>query len=320
MTWFRVDDGFGTHRKVDALGADQPLAVACWLMVGVACARDLTDGVVTRAALARTLALWAPKDRDRAVSALVRVGLWEPSGDGWAYHDWTDHQPTRTEVEAKRDSGKLRQQRSRERRVTSAVTRDEGVTDAVTPPSVTGDRGVSHSDPSRPVPTRPDPTRPETPPIHRSGSQTRAPAPTRATAPTPARPPPSGDVSVPVVEAVWAEWRRVFGRVPAAGSVPTVSGILLGRLGTPTQDERRTAERCRALLDQAPANGELVPWTRRAVAAFHADEYAASNGWPFALFAARAGEFAARSAVTPNHVPDDFSDVPSLESRFGPEV
>lgn len=315
MTWFRVDDGFGTHRKVDALGEDQALAVAAWTLCGVASARDLTDGLVTAAALRRTLAGWSKRDRDRAVSALVSVGLWvaEPSG-GWRFHDWQDHQPLREEVLSERERKAKNQRDSRQKR--ASVTGDSPVTAA----PVTGDEPVSHHGPSRPVPTRPDPSRPETPPIHRSGSQTRAPAPTRATAPTPARPPPSGDVSVPVVEAVWAEWRRVFGRVPAAGSVPTVSGILLGRLGTPTQDERRTAERCRALLDQAPANGELVPWTRRAVAAFHADEYAASNGWPFALFAARAGEFAARSAVTPNHVPDDFSDVPSLESRFGPEV
>ena len=161
MTWFKVDDGFATHRKVDALGSDQSVAVGCWVLLGTACSRDLTDGVVTRAALARTLALWTQKDRDRAVAALVRVGLWEPVEDGWIFHDWTRHQPSRLDVEANRESAKLRQQRARDRRVTPSVTRDEAVTNAVTDrlvtPLVTRDKAVSHT-----TPTRPDPARPET--------------------------------------------------------------------------------------------------------------------------------------------------------------
>lgn len=314
MTWFRVDDGFGEHPKVDALGADQGAALSVWLLCGTACARTLSDGFVTQAMLVRACASLGPATRARGVAALVRVGLWEESQNGsqngWRFHDWHDHQPSRESVIAKRDAEKAKK---RGQRVPLSPGDKSGTSPgkpAACPPG--SPPGSPMGSPAPPVPTRPDPSRSSTPHIHRSGSETRAPA--------PARPPPSGDVLVPVVEATWAEWRRVFGRVPAAGSVQAVSAILLGRAGTPTHEERRTADRCRALMDQAPSNGEVLSWTKRAVAAFRLDDYAASSGHPFALFAARAGEFAARSAVQPNHVPDDFSDVPSIESRFGPEV
>lgn len=180
MTWFKVDDGFSTHHKVDALEEDQALGIAAWVLCGSACARDMTDGVVTHAALRRTLAGWSPKDRERAASALVRVGLWTTHEGGWIFHDWSNYQPMKSDVEANRDAGKERQRRSRERRVTPSVTRDSTVTNAVTnepvTPSVTRDKSVSHSDPSRPDPSRPVPCVSEA----ETGQPAESPAPTSA--------------------------------------------------------------------------------------------------------------------------------------------
>jgi hypothetical protein len=155
VTWFRVDDGFATHRKVDDLAEDQAVGVAAWTMCGAACARDRTDGLVTVAALRRTLAGWARADQERAAAALVRVGLWVIDQNGWRYHDWLALQPSRAELEQKQADAAARQRRARERRhsvshapVTRDVTRDADVTSRAC-------HSVSHA---APVPSRPDPT------------------------------------------------------------------------------------------------------------------------------------------------------------------
>lgn len=146
MTWFKVDDGFGEHRKVDALGADTPHALCVWLLCGNASGRALTDGVVSEAMLARSCSALSPAARRKAADALVRVGLWEKRSDGWAFHDWLDHQPSRAVVRAEREQARERQRKHRASKagVSHAVT--SAVTDAVTSPSVTGPR----PDPSRP--------------------------------------------------------------------------------------------------------------------------------------------------------------------------
>lgn len=169
MTWFKVDDGFSTHAKVDDLGDDQAIAVAAWTLCGSACMRDLTDGHVTPAALRRTLAAWTPKDRERAAAALVRVGLWDAAeGGGWLFRNWLEHQPSREHVERERALAKERQKRAREKRST--------VTHGDVTPSVTNevtrdvqresrrDESVSHAAPTRPDPTRPDQGESESPP------------------------------------------------------------------------------------------------------------------------------------------------------------
>lgn len=148
MTWFRVDDGFGEHPKVDSLGAQTPHALCVWLLCGNAAARALTDGAVSEAMLSRACSALSPTMRRKAVEALVRVGLWEVREDGWAFKDWLDHQPSREQVLAKREAERARQNRHRAptSRVSHAVT--PTVTPTVTP-------SVSHSTPSRPVPSRP---------------------------------------------------------------------------------------------------------------------------------------------------------------------
>jgi len=146
VTWFRVDDGFGEHRKVDALGSETPHALCVWLLCGNASARALTDGVVTEAMLARSCSALSQTMRRKAVAALVRVGLWESHPEGWAFKDWLDHQPSRDVVVAEREKARERQRKHRAESagVSHAVT--SAVTDAVTSPSVTRPR----PDPSRP--------------------------------------------------------------------------------------------------------------------------------------------------------------------------
>lgn len=152
MTWFRVDDGFYDHPKVDAL-FDQPetaaLAVAVWTLAGAWASRHLTDGHVPRRVLRRLLPGVSATD---GAEALVRVGLWEQREDGWVFTDWAAWNPLRDEVEEKRAGSRQRAKKSNERRKAAA----QNTADA---PQLRD--GYAASAAPRPVPTVPDPTRPD---------------------------------------------------------------------------------------------------------------------------------------------------------------
>lgn len=107
MPWFKVDDGFWRHPKV----MDLPdAAVALWTKAGSWSADQLTDGEVPKAALRLV------NGKPKAADALCDVGLWTPSVKGWEFHDWTEYQPTREQVEAKREQTAERVRRWRSRR------------------------------------------------------------------------------------------------------------------------------------------------------------------------------------------------------------
>jgi hypothetical protein len=137
VTWFKVDDGFYDHPKVNDLrsGSCYSDAIALWLLAGSWSSRYLTDGVVPESQV-RRFGLKRP-----AAAELVRVRLWYEIDDGYAFHEWAEHQPTRDDVRTRRKSATDRQRRHR-----------HGVTN-----ESQGIRARS------PVPTRPDlPEKPET--------------------------------------------------------------------------------------------------------------------------------------------------------------
>lgn len=191
MTWFRVDDAFADHPKLEALealGEDVwARCLAVWLAAGCYCSKHSTDGRISRTRLARL----TPLGR-RAVEAaenLVTAGLWHEDKDGFVFHDWPDYNPTRDELEADRAAKTERQKRWRQRRRAEKLGQAERVdastnashdasrdgpqdashdglrdTSRDTPRDATVDgRGASVAStpvdgaPSRPVPTRPDP-------------------------------------------------------------------------------------------------------------------------------------------------------------------
>jgi hypothetical protein len=82
MAWVLIDDNFPHHPKVVEAGRE-----AGWLFVcGLAyCRKYHTGGAITRSALA---SLGAGSNPRRHVDALVRVGLWDVSENGWAVHDY----------------------------------------------------------------------------------------------------------------------------------------------------------------------------------------------------------------------------------------
>lgn len=114
MTWFKVDDTFSDHPKVDELSL---AAVGLWTLAGSWSARNLTDGRVTRARVAKF------GGTSSEVTELVDAGLWTVDGDGWKFHEWEEYQPTKAETETKRREARERMRKVREKRSNDGATR-----------------------------------------------------------------------------------------------------------------------------------------------------------------------------------------------------
>ena len=106
MTWFKVDDKLFGHPKARAAGNR---AMGLWVLSGSYSSAYLTDGFVP---------VEYVKDHRyglRDAEALVDAGLWHPVDGGWQFHDWSVTNPTRSEVEEKREADRKRKQRERSR-------------------------------------------------------------------------------------------------------------------------------------------------------------------------------------------------------------
>ena len=166
MTWFKVDDGFWSHPKVLDC---PPRALALWVRAGSWCGQHLSDGRVPRSALL----MFAATPADAA--ALVERGLWSTTPDGWAFHDWLDHQPTRESVKKRRSDDTERKRLAREQRDAQRLSarnpHGHSAESARNPHGILApsDDGV-RTESALPDPTRPDPTRKNNPPGGRRAS------------------------------------------------------------------------------------------------------------------------------------------------------
>lgn len=145
MPWFKVDDKLHSHRKTRKAG---PAAMGLWVLAGSWSADQLSNGFVPD-----YIAAAMDRDYRRHAGALVAAGLWEEDGEngdkGWRFHDWDEMQPTRADVEEKRESARERMRRVR----AQGGKRSEDVR--------ANSEGTSRE--VRSTPTRPDPTRPLVP-------------------------------------------------------------------------------------------------------------------------------------------------------------
>jgi len=159
MTWFKVDDHLWGHPKVDAVSEDELerlAAMGLWTLVGSHAADYLTDGVVARATVRRI----APQHGDRLAARLVEAGLWHEHEKGWVFHDWHDHQPSKAEVEDRRDeirakraaAGRIGGQRSAELR---RQANEQAIAQANAKQNEATAKQTASPVPSRPVPSRP---------------------------------------------------------------------------------------------------------------------------------------------------------------------
>lgn len=190
MSWARTDDDFPEHVKIDALerlcGSWQAYAAArtVWHDLLCDCARRRTDGAFDRARAHRVVRL-PPEVVDEALGHLVAVRLFEEAGaDGWVFHDWTDYQPSKAELDEERKAGARRQAEWRKRQRAARAERERNaVTNAVTNPVTNGvtdgvTNAVSHAqrspetvsaDPRNAPPTHPIPSQ------EREGERARTP-------------------------------------------------------------------------------------------------------------------------------------------------
>jgi len=160
MSWFRVDDAFIQHPKLEALELNPrqwAYCMAVWIAAGCYAASNNTDGYISSQRLKRLTPLGAKATT--AAKRLVEAGLWRAETGGFSFHDWSDYNPTKSELEASRRSSLERQRRWREKKNKheSAESSDktEGVDalqDALVDRHVTqGVRRVTNAPPTRPV-------------------------------------------------------------------------------------------------------------------------------------------------------------------------
>jgi hypothetical protein len=157
MPWFKVDDNLAFHAK--AVAAGNP-AMGLWVRAGSWCAQQLTDGFLPDHMLP---ALGTAQQAKR----LVDNRLWERVQGGYRFHEWTERQPSKGDVEAERAAARERMREFRARKKGTAQTSSPQVSGSRSPEPTPNDSVRSdevretfgNPDPTRPDPTRPDPNK-----------------------------------------------------------------------------------------------------------------------------------------------------------------
>jgi len=152
MAWFRVDDKIHDHPKIRKLRTSKLAALGLWTACGSWSADTLSDGFVPAEIVQRF-------DPDEGLAKrLVEVGLWDEDEHddevGYRFHQWTEHQPTKAEVERRREEARERMRRRRSGDSTEPDPNppSDGSQDVRANTSRTPSE-VRHPDPTRPVST-----------------------------------------------------------------------------------------------------------------------------------------------------------------------
>jgi hypothetical protein len=104
VTWFKVDDGLFGHPKTRAAGNR---AMGLWVMSGAYASRYLTDGFVDDEFIGHQ------RMGVRDAVRLAEVGLWHPVDGGWQFHQWEQSNPSRAQIERRREAERKKKQRQR---------------------------------------------------------------------------------------------------------------------------------------------------------------------------------------------------------------
>ena len=107
MAWYKVDDRLPTSRKLMRIPRlDRPAAIGIWTLAGAWSMHEMTDGFVPAYAIEE----WGGDDTH--ADALVTAGMWERDerdGDsGYQFVNWDEYQPTKADVEARRERDRER--------------------------------------------------------------------------------------------------------------------------------------------------------------------------------------------------------------------
>lgn len=174
MPWVKLDDHFDEHPKIAAVG---PLGLALWVVSIAYCNRNLTDGFIPRSVADRLVDWTHPDDEGRpwllgitkskdsdatfspgcdvdsslVIDTLLEGGIWHEVQGGYRIHDYSDYQPSKSDVLADRARSAERQKKSRERRSQGESQRDDSVSHGEVTGNVTLLSPVRHTGPV-PVP------------------------------------------------------------------------------------------------------------------------------------------------------------------------
>jgi hypothetical protein len=94
MVWVKLDDRFAEHPKVESL-SDSAFRAHVWALCY--CGRNETDGFVPDGAARRRVAAGD-------VGELVGARLWDPAPGGFVVHDFLAHNPTKAEIDSRREA------------------------------------------------------------------------------------------------------------------------------------------------------------------------------------------------------------------------
>lgn len=157
MVWFKVDDGFYDHPKIEDLSM---AARGLWVTAGSWCGKQLTDGVISKKRVRQLGGTPAQ------IKGLIEAGLWIETKDdsgsiAYAFRDWFDMQPSREQIVKKRE---IEQQKKREWRANKTdetshkQDKQENVPKGHPKGHPKGQPKGPDSMSEHPDPTRPDPT------------------------------------------------------------------------------------------------------------------------------------------------------------------
>lgn len=106
MTWFRVEQDLPDNPKIAQAGT-----TAAWLYVcGIAyCSRNLTDGFIPAVVAHRLTIFDNPEETcEQSAHKLCLTGLWEQVIGGYSVANYLKWQPSKAEIEAKREAARER--------------------------------------------------------------------------------------------------------------------------------------------------------------------------------------------------------------------
>lgn len=140
--WFRVDDKFHSHNKVRKVLADDPAALALWVVAGSWSSDNLEDGFVPD----HQLPWLIPTGADALAQKLVAARLWRRVRGGYQFHDFTDWNKCREQVLAEREA---RSEAGRKGGTNSGKTRSKSQANASTSDSANAKQKRTHTRPDQ---------------------------------------------------------------------------------------------------------------------------------------------------------------------------
>ena len=106
MSWARFDDRYAGNRKIRKAWKAERAAVGLHAMSVTESAQHETDGHVDDDWVEDMLP--QKRERDRVVAVLIDMGLWERNGTGYIVNDYLAFNPSREQLEAKRERERAR--------------------------------------------------------------------------------------------------------------------------------------------------------------------------------------------------------------------